>query len=40
VKNPNAPEEAALRSPIKILEEMETLDIQTNEVLLTIKELI
>jgi len=40
VKNPNAPEEAALRSPIKILEEIQTLDSETNEILLTIKELV
>jgi type I restriction enzyme M protein len=40
VKNPNAPEAAALRSPIKILEGMQALDLQTNEILLTIKELV
>ncbi len=40
VKNPNKPEEAALRSPQEILEEMQTLDAETNDILLTIKELI
>lgn len=40
VKNPNALEAAALRSPIKILENMEELDKQTNEILQTIKELV
>ncbi len=40
VKNPNLPEEAALRTPKQILEEMETLDADTNEILSTIKELI
>jgi type I restriction enzyme M protein len=40
VKNPNLPEEAALRTPQQILEEMETLDADTNLILSTIKELI
>lgn len=40
VKNPNVPEEAALRSPMEILEEMEELDIETNELLMTIKGLL
>lgn len=40
VKNPNAPEEAALRSPQQILKHLQTLDANTNEVLLTIKELV
>jgi len=40
VKNPNLPEEDALRSPMKILEEMEVLDAETNDILLTIKELL
>ncbi len=40
VKNPNTPEEDALRSPRQILEEMEELDIETNSLLLTIKKLI
>ncbi len=40
VKNPNLPEEAALRSPERILAEMESLDAETNEILSTIKELI
>ncbi|MDD4127739.1 MAG: N-6 DNA methylase [Methanomicrobium sp.] len=39
-KNPNKPEEAALRSPEEILAEMESLDFQTNEILKSIKELI
>ena len=37
VKNPNAPEEAPLRSPEEILAEMEALDAETNEVLAKIK---
>ncbi|MEP6951938.1 MAG: class I SAM-dependent DNA methyltransferase [Ginsengibacter sp.] len=40
VKNPNTPEEAALRSPQEILSEMELLDAETNDILQTIKELI
>ncbi len=40
VKNPNLPEEAALRTPQQILEEMEILDADTNQILSTIKELI
>ena len=40
VKNPNTPEEAALRSPMDILTEMQSLDAETNDILLTIKELI
>ncbi len=40
VKNPNTPEEAALRTPQQILEEMQMLDAETNDILLTIKELI
>jgi type I restriction enzyme M protein len=40
VKNPNLPEEAALRSPQQILEEMQALDSETNEILLSIKELL
>jgi len=40
VKNPNTPEEAPLRSPEDILIEMETLDIETNTILQSIKELI
>jgi type I restriction enzyme M protein len=40
VKNPNTPEEAPLRSPQKILEEMETLDAETKTILQSIKELI
>ena len=40
VKNPNLPDEAALRTPQQILEEMETLDGETNEILLTIKGLL
>lgn len=39
-KNPNTPEEAPLRSPEEILEEMETLDAETNTILQSIKELI
>ena len=40
VKNPNTPEEAPLRSPEDILTEMETLDVETNTILQSIKELI
>ena len=40
VKNPNKPEEAALRSPEEILAEMQLLDEETNDILSTIKELI
>jgi type I restriction enzyme M protein len=39
VKNPNTPEEAGLRDPSVILAEMALLDAETNELLLTIKEL-
>ena len=39
-KNPNTPEEAPLRAPEVILAEMETLDIETNTILQSIKELI
>ncbi len=39
-KNPNAPEEAPLRSPEEILAEMETLDSETKDLLGSIKELI
>ena len=40
VKNPNKPEEAPLRSPRDILEEMESLDEETNAILAEIKELV
>jgi type I restriction enzyme M protein len=40
VKNPNTPEEAPLRTPQEILEEMAELDAETNNILQTIKELI
>ena len=39
-KNPNKPEEEALRSPEEILEEMQALDVETNLLLNKIKELI
>ena len=39
-KNPNTPEEAPLRSPIEILEEMQTLDEETSSILNQIKEFI
>ena len=39
-KNPNTPEEAPLRNPIEILEEMEMLDEETSSLLTNIKELI
>lgn len=40
VKNPNTPEEAALRSPQEILVEMEALDTETRMILESIKELV
>jgi len=40
VKNPNKPEEAPLRSPKEILEEMEVLDKERNSILTEIKELV
>jgi type I restriction enzyme M protein len=40
VKNPNTPEEAALRSPEEILDEMVYLDKETKSILNAIKELI
>lgn len=39
-KNPNTPEETPLRSPVEILEEMHTLDKETNSILNQIKALI
>lgn len=40
VKNPNSPEEEALRSPQNIIKEMELLDAQTNSIIQNIKKLI
>ena len=40
VKNPNTPEEAPLRSPEEILNEMELLDVETQSLLKTIKDLV
>ncbi|MDD3004265.1 N-6 DNA methylase [Flavobacterium sp.] len=40
VKNPNKPEEAPLREPALILEEMQTLDEETNDILGTLNELV
>lgn len=40
VKNPNTPEEAPLRSPEEILDEMEALDEVTNDLLKSIRELV
>jgi type I restriction enzyme M protein len=40
VKNPNKKEEAALRSPAEILEEMKALDEESAEILDSIKSLI
>jgi type I restriction enzyme M protein len=40
VKNPNKKEEAALREPQEILEEMKTLDEETNDILNSIMEII
>ncbi len=39
-KNPNKKEEAALRAPQAILEEMKTLDAETNSILNSILELL
>ncbi|WP_419773788.1 N-6 DNA methylase [Halarcobacter sp.] len=38
VKNPNVKDEASLRAPKEILEEMENLDNETNKLLVSIKE--
>lgn len=40
VKNPHTPEEAPLRTPSQILEEMESLDKETNKILASIKEIV
>ena len=40
VKNPNTPEEAPLRSPQEILTEMEELDLETKNILASIKDLV
>ncbi len=40
VSNPNTPEEAPLRSPQEILAEMEALDLETKDILASIKELV
>ncbi len=40
VKNPNKKEEAASREPQEILEEMKTLDEETNDILNSIMEMI
>ncbi len=40
VKNPNLPEEAPLRSPKEILDEMDKLDKETNKILNSIRKLI
>jgi type I restriction enzyme M protein len=40
VKNPFTPQEAELRTPKKILEDMVNLDKETNEILASIKELV
>lgn len=40
VKNPNRPEEAALREPASILEEMTALDDETSDILKTLYELV
>ncbi|WP_321538538.1 HsdM family class I SAM-dependent methyltransferase [Flavobacterium piscinae] len=40
VKNPNKPEEAPLREPALILEEMQTLDEETNDILGTLNEFV
>ena len=40
VKNPNIPDEDPLRSPKEILDEMETLDAETNAIVQSLKELL
>lgn len=40
VKNPNIPDKEQLRSPQEILDEMKKLDIETSEILMSIKELL
>ncbi|MGB7402820.1 MAG: N-6 DNA methylase [Arcobacter sp.] len=40
IKNPFTPEEAELRTPKQILEDMENLDKETNKILASIKELV
>ncbi|CAC9454684.1 Type I restriction-modification system, DNA-methyltransferase subunit M (EC 2.1.1.72) [uncultured Gammaproteobacteria bacterium] len=40
VKNPNTPKEAPLRSPQEILAEMEALDVETKNILASIKKLL
>ena len=40
VKNPNTLEEAPLRAPQEILNEMEVLDFETKDILANIKELL
>lgn len=40
VKNPNTPEEEPLRAPLDILKEMEQLDLETSNILQSIRELI
>ena len=40
VKNPNTPKKAPLRSPIEVLNEMAALDLETNNILTSLKELI
>jgi len=40
VKNPNTPDEAPIRSPQEIFNEMERLDLETKEILGNIKELL
>ena len=40
VKNPNTPEEVPLRAPQEILTEMEKLDLETKDILASIKDLV
>ena len=40
VKNPNTPEETPLRAPEEIIQEMKSLDAETNQLLTEIEELI
>ena len=39
-KNPNAPEEAPLRAPEEILEEIAALDVETTQLLATVRGLL
>jgi type I restriction enzyme M protein len=40
VRNPNAPEAEALRSPVEILDEIASLDVESAELLARVRELL